>query len=77
MADKLVKSEMLFDSMNPAAGWVILADRTPEGLLKQIQQIRTPVSIKQMFPYGNRVYARIQGDVRIKRTRKRKDQTDG
>ena len=55
----------LFDNLNPSDNWEILKDRTPEGLLKQIKSIRTPIGVKFMFPYGNRVYAIIGGDIRM------------
>ena len=54
----------LFDSLNPSENWEILSDRTPQGLLKKIKSIKTPIGVKFIFPYANRVYAIIGGDIR-------------
>lgn len=48
-----------------AKDWQSINDRTVDGLLKKIAEIKTPIAVKYIFPYGNRVYAIIGGDVRI------------
>lgn len=64
------------ENLNYAQNWQVLEARTPQALVAMIAEIHTPIAVKFIFPYGNRVFAIIGGDVRIKRTT-RKEKSNG
>ena len=63
----------IFGSLNAYSGLQVIEAKQVKELLAKIAEIKTPISVKWIFPYGNRVYAIIGGDVRVKRTRKTKE----
>ena len=56
---------MDFDSLNPYQTLVPVVADTPDQLVQQLKQIRTPLKIEAIVSYGNKQVAYIAGDVRV------------
>lgn len=58
---------LAFDSMNPydTMGYVVGND--PQDLVNKLREIRTPIKIHFIVPFGSRHVAYFTGDVKVKK----------
>lgn len=57
-------SDLVFSSLNPYENMEVILDRSPQGLIKRLKEIRTPIKIVAIVPYGLSHAAYIVGDIR-------------
>lgn len=65
---------VIFDSLNPYESLDFVIGSSPEELISTLKQIRTPIKIVAIVPYGTRHVAYIMGDVRKKQQLKQSKQ---
>jgi hypothetical protein len=59
--------ELAFNSVNPYESLQVIVADDPQALVVALTNIKTPIKIIAIVPYGNKQAAYIMGDIRIKR----------
>lgn len=63
-------SELGFSNLNPYGGIQFLVGNSPEELIKQITQIRSPIKIVSMYASGQNHIVWFLSDVKINKVKK-------
>lgn len=58
-------SELTFDSLNPYQSLEVIIADDPQALIKKLKEIRTPIKVIAIVPYGNRQAAYIMGHIQM------------
>lgn len=58
---------LAFDSLNPYDTMGFIIGNDPQDLVNKLRELRTPVKIHFIVPYGNRQVAYYTGDVKAKK----------
>lgn len=60
---------LAFDSLNPYDAMGVLIADTPQDLVDALRNIRTPIKIHFIVPFGNRQAAYYTGDTAVKKVK--------